>query len=257
MKDEQTARLDSLRLTRGAFDRSKLLQNRKINSVAQSDTAELDVVSANRELAILLRAKLAGEGELAQSKAQLHGLADKQANEQSQLSRNLAELDQQINEIKGQNFQAVLAAESGTVTRITTPLGGTADTTTPLMTIVPDNSKLQANLYIPSSAVGFVKSGAKVLLRYEAFPSQKFGSQKAQVVSISRTSVNNRELPFPNTTDEPFYLVTADIPKDTVTAFGTEEPLQAGAKFQADLILDERKIWEWTIEPLLAARNHL
>ena len=256
-KDEQAARLASLKLSRSAFDRAKLLQNQKVNSVSQSDLAEQNVVAANRELAMLLRGKVTADGELAQTQAQLHGLADKQANEKSQLLRNLAELDQQISEIKGQSFQAIRAAESGTITRITTPLGGTADPATPLLTIVPDNSKLQANLYVPSSAVGFVKSGAKVLLRYEAFPYQKFGSQKAEVISISRTSVNNRELPFPAANDEPFYLVTANISKDTVTAFGTEEPLQAGAKFQADLILDDRKIWEWAIEPILAARNNL
>jgi membrane fusion protein len=125
------------------------------------------------------------------------------------------------------------------------------------MTIVPDQAELEANLYVPSSAAGFVKVGAQVLIRYEAYPYQKFGIQEARVTSISRTSVNADELPFPVKTDEPLYLITAELAKETITAFGREEQLQAGAKFQADLVLEDRKLWEWAIEPLIAAKQSL
>ena len=64
-------------------------------------------------------------------------------------------------------------------------------------------------------------------------------------------------MPFPVKTDEPLYVITAELAKETITTYGREEELQAGAKFQADLVLEDRKLWEWAIEPLIAAKQSL
>ena len=47
--------------------------------------------------------------------------------------------------------------------------------TTPLLSILPAGSKLEAQLFTPSRSIGFVRVGQQVLLRYQAFPYQKFG----------------------------------------------------------------------------------
>ena len=257
IKTELEARRDYLRLTRSAFARNKTLEAREIYSQAQREKSELDVVSANMQLATLERAQVTSKGDLAQAIAQRHGLADKQANDRSQLERSLAEIGQQIVQIEDQRFLVVRAPGSGIATRVAAAIGAAADMATPLLTIVPDLPRLDAYLYVPSSAAGFVRDGAQVLSRYEAYPYQKFGVQEGRVVNISRTSVNAKGLPFPVSSDEPLYLVTATIAKTSVTAFGREEPLAAGAKFQANLVLENRKIWEWAIEPLLAVKAGL
>ena len=51
----------------------------------------------------------------------------------------------------------------------------------PLMTLVPAGARLEARLYGPSRAIGFVRPGQRVLLRYEAFPHQKFGQYEGVV----------------------------------------------------------------------------
>jgi membrane fusion protein len=56
-----------------------------------------------------------------------------------------------------------------------------------LASLVPQGAKLQAQLYAPSSAVGFVRPGQPVRLRYEAFPYQKYGQQGGPVLQVSRT----------------------------------------------------------------------
>jgi membrane fusion protein len=40
---------------------------------------------------------------------------------------------------------------------------------------VPSGARLLAHLYAPSSAVGFLRADQPVLLRYDAFPYQKYG----------------------------------------------------------------------------------
>jgi len=46
----------------------------------------------------------------------------------------------------------------------------------PLISLLPEGSRLRAQLLVPSAAIGFIKAGDRVLLRYEAYPYQKFGS---------------------------------------------------------------------------------
>lgn len=257
MVEELGQRRAYLRLVNNAVERNRALQTQSIYSVAQLEKAEMDTAQAQIQIASLAKALATTRGDLAQDRAQLAGLPDKQANERSQLERSLREIDQQLAQTEEQRLIYVRAPQDGVVTGITLDAGGFASVSTPLLTIVPDGSRLQANLYVASTAAGFVKPGTPVLIRYEAYPYEKFGLQEAQVVSVSRTAVNPKELPFPASGDDPLYLVTARLAKSTITAFGTEEKLQPGAKLQADLILEKRKLWEWAIEPLLAARASL
>lgn len=254
---EQAARRDLKRLSEASLNRFRRLETREVYSQAQREKSEQAFVSAAMQIAILDRAVVAMRGELAQAQAQRSGLLDRQANERSQLMRSLAELDQQQAQTEEQRELMVRATEAGVVTRLTANPGSHADAATPLATLVPQEATLEANLYVPSAAAGFVKPGAAVLIRYDAYPYQKFGVQDAVVSSIARASVNPKELPFAVPADEPLYVVTARLAKTTVTAFGREEALQAGARFQADLVLEERRLWEWIVEPLLAARASL
>ena len=257
IKAEFKVRADFLRLAKSAFDRTRLLEAKAVSSAAQREKAEQDVVSAQTLVATLDRAMMTAQGDLAQSEAQKHGAPDKQANDRSVLERSRAEIDQQMLQVEEQRFLVVRAPEAGAATQITAAPGSAADPATPLLTIIPDGAKLVASLYVPSGAAGFVKVGGKVLLRYESFPYQKFGTQAAIVTTISRTSVDAKELPYAVKSDEPLYLVTAELEKSTILAFGREEALQPGTKFQADMVLENRKIWEWVIQPLLAAREQV
>jgi membrane fusion protein len=48
------------------------------------------------------------------------------------------------------------------------------------------------------------------------------------------------------------YRVKVRIQKQTITAYGREQALKPGMTLDADIVQDERKIWEWIAEPLLA-----
>ena len=42
-----------------------------------------------------------------------------------------------------------------------------------------------------------------------------------------------------------------------VTAYGTELPLQAGMVLDADIALDQRRIFEWVFDPLYSITGRL
>jgi len=119
---------------------------------------------------------------------------------------------------------------------------------------------MQAMLYATSKAIGFVKIGDPVELRYEAYPYQQFGTYSGEVVAISRSTLTASELSGisnlldqrsdPDDRGAPVYRITVDLDSQFVMAYGKEERLQAGMLLEADIVQDTRRLYEWVFEPL-------
>jgi membrane fusion protein len=88
-----------------------------------------------------------------------------------------------------------------------------------------------------------------VLLRYQAYPYQKFGHHVGQVVRISRSALTP-ERGAASAGAEPFYRVLVSLARQTVTAYGEEEPLRPGMVLEADILGEHRRLVEWVLEPL-------
>jgi membrane fusion protein len=118
--------------------------------------------------------------------------------------------------------------------------------------IVPAGSKLRAELYAPSRAVGFVAVGDEVRLRYEPFPYQKFGHYRGTVAAVSRTALQRSGLGLPTTGfgSESVYEVLVALQEQTVMAYGEERELRPGTAVEADVLLETRRLYEWVLEPL-------
>jgi membrane fusion protein len=124
---------------------------------------------------------------------------------------------------------------------------------------------LQAHLYAPSRTAGFLKPGQHVYMRYAAYPYQKFGLQTGQITAISATPFAASELP-PNIaqqlmaqagSNEALYRINVQLDHQTITSNGEPLQLKAGLTLEADVLQERRKVWEWVLEPLLAARAQL
>ncbi len=208
-----------------------------------------------RQRITLQRDRLALEGELKDLplKAQT-GIAT--------LERNISVVEQGLAQAEAQREIVVPAPQDGTVTAILAELGGHAAVAAPLLSIVPRGAKLEAHLYSPSRAVGFVRPGQHVLLRYQAYPYQKFGHYEGEVASVSRSAVSPGELPpqlagissftgaNAGAPAEPVYRITVKLDRQTVTAYGQEVSLQPGMQLEADVELETRRLFEWVLEPL-------
>ena len=137
--------------------------------------------------------------------------------------------------------------------------GAKADTGAPLLSIVPPTMQLEAHLYGPSRAVGFVRPGQRVLLRYQAYPYQRFGHYEGVIASVSRAALSPGELPpqlagltslTGSAGAEPIYRITVTLASQSVTAYGEQVPLQAGMTLEADVALERRRLFEWMLDPL-------
>ena len=174
----------------------------------------------------------------------------KAATERSAIGRGVSQLDQELAEYGSRRTFVITAPAAGTATAILAHVGQTANTSQPLVSILPENTELVAHLIAPSPAIGFLAVNQTVSLRYRAFPYQRFGSYRAHVAEISKALIMPREADLPIPLQEPAYRVTVALDQQFVKAYGQDLRLQAGMLVDADIWLDRRRLYEWVLEPI-------
>jgi membrane fusion protein len=172
------------------------------------------------------------------------------------LKNKILEINEKLANSEAHSLIEIRAPEDGVVTTIFAHPGQMIATGTPMLKIVPQQAPMQAELLAPSSAVGFIHKGGRVLLRYSAFPYQKFGEYWGTVVSVSRTTMNAQEVKnllageAPSTQNGPFYRIVVEPDSQRVSIYGEEQTLPAGMQLHATALLDRRQLYEWVLEPL-------
>jgi membrane fusion protein len=201
----------------------------------------------------------AKRGELHQAEINLERLPLDSADRFANLQRSLSDVAQHAAEIEGRRRYIVRAPIAGQVSSVLAAVGRTIDPRTPMLSIVPNDSHFEAELFVPARAIGFVAPGQTVRLLYDAFPFQRFGSYRGTVQSVAATMLAPSELPEPvsGLTKEPAYRVKVSLERQTVDAFGREVPLQPDMTLRADIILEKRSLIEWLLEPLLSVRHRM
>lgn len=198
------------------------------------------------------------------------GLASEERQADRELAVALAKLDteraalnQEAVENESQRTTVITAPLTGTVSAITIGVGQWVATNQVLAAIQPHDRPLVAELYAPSRSAGFVTPGQKVLLRYAAYPYQKFGLQSGEVKEISASALVPSDLPsaihalLGRRGNEGFFRVTVALDSQTISTYGKKRPLKTGMSLEADIIEDKRSIIEWMLEPVFAASKRL
>ncbi|MNV81460.1 Colicin V secretion protein CvaA [compost metagenome] len=127
-----------------------------------------------------------------------------------------------------------------------------------MLSLLPGDGRLEAELLVPSSAIGFIEPGDRVRLRYQAFPYQKFGHQEGRVSQISRSALSAAELAGKGRQEgEALYRISVVLARQSVTAYGKPEPLKPGMVLEADVMGERRQLIEWIFEPLYSLKGKL
>lgn len=175
----------------------------------------------------------------------------------SDLNKALSDLEQQAVEISGRRNYSIRAPISGFLTALQVFEGQSLKAQSPLLSILPEGAMLDVDLFVPTRAAGFIAKGQEVLLRYDAFPYQHYGLHKGTVESVTHTILSPSELPLPIVLSEPVYRVRVIINEQVVSAYSKEFPLQPGMLLSADIILDNRTLGEWLLEPIYVITGKL
>jgi membrane fusion protein len=222
------------------------LEYKKRQVAALEQKQKLD--SLNQQLA-------ARQNQLIEARSSLEQLPTVTAGKIQALRRELATTEQHIAEISGRRAYEIRAPAAGRVTILQATVGQFADTTRPEMEIIPDDCVLQAELFVPTRAIGFVQPGQEVRILYDAFPYQQFGTYRGRVIEISQTILTRTDTIGPIELKEPAYRVKVSLDRLDIDAYGRKIPLQVDMLLRADIILEKRTLLKWFLDPLLSVRS--
>ena len=169
--------------------------------------------------------------------------------QQNEKQKEIAELENQIQQQKGLFVQALNTFKSQVEDwkkkyLLIAPIDGTVSFSTFLQEnqqlrqgqvicfINPGNSNYYAEALIPQYNFGKVKTGQEVLLKFQAYPYQEFGSVKGRIEFIS------------NAPSDSGYLAKVILSEGLVTNYKKRVLYRTGLSMQADIITDKRRLLE-------------
>lgn len=228
-------------------------------SVAQFNAYQSAALNDQAQVKTLERQRLDTEQQRSNLQAQLTQLPLDNATKANQLRGQLAQLDAQLAQNSAQGGTLLRAPRAGIVSTLLVKPGQNVASGQPVLSILPAGSKLEAQLLVPSSAIGFISPGNRVVLRYQAFPYQKFGQQYGNVVQVSRSALSPAETTtlLGQNVATPLYRVLVKLDHQSIGAYGKAEALKPGMALDADILLDHRSLWQWVFEPLYGLREQL
>jgi len=239
------------------FQRTQQLVKDGFVSDTQLTAKRNDQLDQQVKLETLKRSRSGLERELRAAETELPTIDTRASQQIDLLSRQRSELQQSMVQEEAKRETIIRAPIAGVVTNIAVSRGASLVADAPIAMMLPKGSGLQAQLLVPTRAIGFIQSGNDVVLRYEAFPFQRFGQYHGKVEAISRTVWSTGEKVGSMSAREPVYRIDVHLEKQTVSAGNQEFALRPGMLVNADILLERRTVFEWVFEPVLQLKERL
>lgn len=142
------------------------------------------------------------------------------------------------------------APVSGTLSAVLFHKGEYVNPSKMVAKILPDNSELLAEIFVPMHQAGSLKPNGDVILQYDAYPSVHFGSQAAVILDISQSILTDEEEDKPFLVRDPYYKVRAKLTAQNLQNHGNNKPLLHGMTFKAFVMGEKKTLWQWAFDPI-------
>ncbi len=257
--DEIALQARRKQLAQSALTRQEGLAAARFISNANVEQAQEQVIDQDARLAAFERQRIALRRDQNAIHAELAQIDSAAATDIATLDRALVTLEIDRVENTARTSIVVTAPSDGRINASLLSVGQSVAAGQTLATMQAADTELEAQLYAPSRAIGFVQAGQTAQMRLEAYPYQKFGLQFGTVQSVSMSALAPNELPpaiqarfGQRLSGEALYRITLKIAKQTIAVYGRDEPLKSGLALEADIVQEKRRIVEWLFEPLFA-----
>ncbi|WP_338885725.1 HlyD family secretion protein [Xenorhabdus sp. TH1] len=196
---------------------------------------------------------------------------------ESQIQTQSAEFDNRVYQMELQRYELqkelintdaggeviVRALSDGKIDSLSVTVGQMVNHGDSLLKITP---KLINNYYltiwVPNDGIPYISIGDKVNIRYEAFPSEKFGQFSGKIEIISKNPASQQEMMTyqgsprnSNALSNPYYKVIVKPEKNKINYKNKLLTLDNGMKAQITLFLERRKIYQWMFSPLYDVKH--
>jgi len=209
----------------------------------------------------------AARAGIAQSEKRLAQIAaDYRRSLQAERAEAVPQLERARGELAKQAHRRALlelrAPQGGIVKDLATHTPGTVVAPgTILMTIVPQDERLRAEVWVSNDDIGFVRAAQPARLKLAAFQFQKFGMLEGEVAQLSADA---SEAPNPNTRSGSLagrerpaaplaFRALVDLKSPYLEADGRRFTLAPGMQVIAEIHLGERTVLEYLLSPVRKA----
>lgn len=252
LKSQRQVLDERIRTANAALERFELLASRNVASqydVERQREIVLTLQQSDQQIAQQIEVK---QGEMETYRLRLEGAPVRQQTALAELRAGLSSLRAQLAQVAGQGSLVLKARVDGRIAALPVSGGQSMRPQQLAVSLLPRGGRLEAELFAPTRAAGFIQMGQTVRLQFDAFPYQRFGIVEGEIVSVSRTIFEPAELPVSLNVQGPVYRILVSISAQHIDAYGESFPLQAGMTLSAHIIQEERKLWQVLLEPLLA-----
>ncbi|MEO0438904.1 MAG: HlyD family efflux transporter periplasmic adaptor subunit [Pseudomonadota bacterium] len=255
LKEQVDIRADVLELLKARHEKlAKLASTGHIAliDIEHSDQRFLEASLQSQEIS----AQIATHEALIKSKlSELDSLQLSHLQQQHSIEEKLFELNSQLIALEVRKETWIVAGHSGQIDSVSAVLGDFATPQNALLTLIPPNSSLMAEMYLSGSAALLVKPKQSVHIKYDALPFQKHGTFEGLVESVSESVVPAPTGSAYNRSHASHFLVKASLAKQSIKSYGKVENLKAGMTFSADVIMEHRSLLDWLLDPLRAVTS--
>ena len=178
---------------------------------------------------------------------EVHGQAEKLAQELAKQTHRRSLL-----ELKASQESVVKDLATHTVGTVVQP--GTV-----LLTLVPREETLRAEVWVSNEDIGFVRQGQSVKLKFAAFPFQKYGLIEGVVEYVSADSADSNTAGGPNADKsqrvaQPLvYKALVGLKSMHLEMNGQKFVLSPGMQSNAEILLGTRTVAEYLLSPVRKA----
>jgi hemolysin D len=218
---------------------------------------EQDLRAQEFSVAALQAAVSQSEKKLAQT---ISGSVQQLHSERIEIAAQLQRLREDWNKQQHRVAQLELKApQAGTVKDLATHTPRTVVSPgTILLTLIPHDEPLQAEVFVSNADVGFIQVGQTVKIKVAAYPFQKFGLLDGVVQQLGVDAVDTKDLSAGKVGSVPEvlqYRALVALPKQIFDRFANDLPLSAGMQVSAEIHTGRRTLLEYLLSPIQRVRH--
>lgn len=170
------------------------------------------------------------------------------------LNSNIKNIQINIDAAQRDYKTIIVAQASGKISGILFKRSQKVTNSSKLVSIIPENSVMQAELSVPAEGIGMIDIGQSVKIKYSAYPYQRFGFHTGEIIEVTESTVQTLNA---GNVQAVSYRVIVKLDEQSLTAYGRDFQVKPGLQVQADITTEKRSLIQWLFDPLYSLKGSL
>lgn len=259
-KEKETIQADLARIekllpsVRERIEKKKILVDKKL-------LARLTFLEQEEELIDLREQRNVQIGKMAETEANIEALKKQRRQYLAEFDKNIMqELTESREKLASYRQELIKYEEALKRTIVKAPLsgyvqqlvyhtrGGVVETAKPIMNLVPEDYKLEAEVQILNKDIGFVRPEQEVEIKIDSFPFTKYGTIKGKVRNISGDAIQDEKQGL-------VFNARLTLADNKIKADGQIIQLKPGMSVTAEIKTGKRRVIEYLLSPVMKYLN--